>query len=139
MGLVISPMVNYQYWENTSIKLCVYPDFEGADVTKPINFTCDVNCSIEHVTLQLTYDLEAPSRDKYTLKVWGCNEYLVPTTFLSDYEYVHNCIKLEEDVVLTLIPDSKVDKSFARTVLRLLSFFRFFSNAGHCFFLTVAR
>ncbi|XP_064214165.1 phosphatidylinositol 4-phosphate 3-kinase C2 domain-containing subunit alpha isoform X1 [Tribolium castaneum] len=115
MGLVISPMVDYQYKEGTSIKLCVYPDFEGADITKPINFTCDVNCSIEHVTLQLTCDLDAPSKDKYTLKVWGCNEYLVPTTFLSDYEYVHNCIKLEEDILLTLIPDSKVDKSFART------------------------
>lgn len=66
--------------------------------------------------MQLTYELEAPSKDKYTLKVWGYNEYLVPTTFLSDYEYVHNCIKLEEDVVLILIPDSKVDRSFARTV-----------------------
>ncbi|XP_044261895.1 phosphatidylinositol 4-phosphate 3-kinase C2 domain-containing subunit alpha [Tribolium madens] len=116
MGLVISPMVDYEYKDGTSIKLCVYPDFEGADINKPINFTCDVNCSIEHVTLQLTCDLDAPSKDKYTLKVWGCNEYLVPTTFLSDYEYVHNCIKLEEDILLTLIPDSKVDKSFARTL-----------------------
>lgn len=72
------------------------------------------------MTLQLTCDLEAPNKNKYTLKVWGCNEYLVPTTFLSDYEYVHNCIKLEEDILLTLIPDSKVDKSFARTVSRIL-------------------
>lgn len=63
------------------------------------------------------YDLEAPVKDKYTLKVWGYNEYLAPTTLLSDYEYVHNCIKLEEDVVLILIPDSKVDRSFARTVI----------------------
>jgi phosphatidylinositol-4-phosphate 3-kinase len=116
MGLVISPMVNYPYREGTSIKLCVYPDFEGADITKPVNFTCDVNCSIEHVTLQLTCDLEAPSKDRYTLKVWGCNEYLAPSSFLSQYEYVHNCIKLEEDIKLTLIPDSKVDKSFARTL-----------------------
>lgn len=84
--------------------------------------TCfSVTSSVEHVTLQLTYDLEAPSNDKYTLKVWGYNEYLVPTTFLSDYEYVHNCIKLEEDVVLILIPDSKVDRSFARTVSYLFN------------------
>ena len=80
-----------------------------------------VNCRIEHVTLQLMCNLEAPSKDKYTLKVWGCNEYLVPITLLKDYEYVHTCIKLEEDVLLTLIPDSKVDKSFARTVSLLLS------------------
>lgn len=41
MGLVISPMVNYEYREGISIKLCVYPDFDGADISKPINFTCD--------------------------------------------------------------------------------------------------
>lgn len=134
MGLVISPMVKYKYKEGTSIKLCVHPDYEDADFNKPISFTCDgmwkrivrkafytfnffaVTTSIEHVTLQLVYDLDAPTKNKYTLKVWGYNEYLAPTTLLSDYEYVHNCIKLEEDVVLILIPDSKVDRSFARTV-----------------------
>nr|CAI5868864.1 unnamed protein product [Callosobruchus analis] len=115
MGLVISPMVNFRYNEGLSIKLQVHPDFEGADFNKPISFTCDVNSSVEHVTLQLTYGLDAPTNCQYTLKVWGCNEYLVPTTFLSDYEYVHDCIKLDEDVVLILIPDSKKDKSFART------------------------
>lgn len=74
---------------------------------------------MEHVTLQLTYGLDAPTTTLYTLKVWGCNEYLVPTTFLSDYEYVHDCIKLDEDIVLILIPDSKKDKSFARTVRKI--------------------
>ncbi|KAJ8935975.1 hypothetical protein NQ314_012542 [Rhamnusium bicolor] len=116
MGLVISPMVNYKYNDGLSIKLQVHPDFEGSDFSKPISFTCDVTSSVEHVTMQLTYDLEAPSTNLYTLKVWGCNEYLVPTTFLSDYEYVHDCIKLDEDVVLILIPDSRKDKSFARTI-----------------------
>lgn len=75
-----------------------------------------VTSSVEHITLQLTFDLEAPNTDQYTLKVWGYNEYLVPTTFLSDYEYVHNCIKLDCDVVLILIPDKAIDKSLARTV-----------------------
>lgn len=116
MGLVISPMVNYQYSHGLSIKLQVHPDFEGADFNQPISFTCDVNSSVEHVTLQLTYGLDAPSTTQYTLKVWGSNEYLVPTTFLSDYEYVHDCIKLDEDVILILIPDSKKDKSFSRTI-----------------------
>ncbi|XP_044761430.1 phosphatidylinositol 4-phosphate 3-kinase C2 domain-containing subunit alpha [Coccinella septempunctata] len=115
MGFVISPMVNYQYREGTSIKLCIHPDFDGADFDKPFIFTCDVTSSIEHITLQATCDLEAPSEMNYTLKVWGYNEYFAPTTLLSDYEYVHNCIKLEEDVLLVLLPDSKVDKSFART------------------------
>lgn len=75
-----------------------------------------VTSSVEHVTLQMICNLEAPTTDNYTLKVWGYNEYLVPTTFLSDYEYIHNCIKLEEDVYLILIPDSDIDKSLARTV-----------------------
>ncbi|KAG5888356.1 hypothetical protein JTB14_020756 [Gonioctena quinquepunctata] len=116
MGLVISPMVNYRYSDGLSIKLQVHPDFEGADFNQPISFTCDVNSSIEHVTLQLTCSLDAPTTTQYTLKVCGSNEYLVPTTFLSDYEYVHDCIKLDEDVILILIPDSKKDKSFARTI-----------------------
>lgn len=41
MGLVISPMVRYRYKDGTSIKLCVHPDYEGADFNKPISFTCD--------------------------------------------------------------------------------------------------
>lgn len=116
MGLVISPLVNYKYNDGLSIKLRVHPKFEGADFEKAVTFTCDVTSSVEHVTMQLVCDLEAPTYQNYTLKVWGFNEYLVPTTLLSDYEYVHSCIKLDEDVVLILIPDSQKDKSFARTV-----------------------
>lgn len=41
MGLVISPMVTYQYADGLSIKLKVHPDFEGADFNSPISFTCD--------------------------------------------------------------------------------------------------
>lgn len=75
-----------------------------------------VTSSVEHVTLQLICNIEAPGTEDYTLKVWGYNEYLAPSTLLSDYEYVHNCIKLEEDVCLILIPDKFIDKSLARTV-----------------------
>lgn len=116
MGFVISPMLTHTYHEETSIKLAVYPQFEGADSTKPCNLTCDVTTSVEHITLQLTCDLEAPSTDQYTLKVWGCGEYLAPTSLLSDYEYVHTCIKLEQDVKLILLPDRLVDKSLQRTL-----------------------
>lgn len=41
MGFVISPMVNYQYIDGTSIKICIHPDFDGADFDKPFIFTCD--------------------------------------------------------------------------------------------------
>lgn len=75
-----------------------------------------VTCSVEHVTLHVACELDVPSTEKYSLKVWGLTEYLAPETTLSDYEYVHNCIKLEQDVVLCLVPDHKVDRSLARTV-----------------------
>lgn len=81
-----------------------------------------VTSSVEHVTLHVICELDAPSDDQYTLKVWGYNEYLAPTTLLADYEYVHNCIKLEEDVLLILIPDRLVDRSFARTVSDLIKY-----------------
>lgn len=57
-----------------------------------------------------------PSSEKYFLKVWGLTEYLAPNTTLSDYEYVHNCIKLEQDVLLCLVTHSKVDRTFSRTL-----------------------
>lgn len=42
MGLIVSPLMNYRYREGTSIKLCIYPQYEGAaDASKPISFTCD--------------------------------------------------------------------------------------------------
>lgn len=34
-------MVHYKYKDGTSIKLCVHPDYEGADFNKPVSFTCD--------------------------------------------------------------------------------------------------
>lgn len=43
MGLVLSPMIKYRYKEGTSIKLCVHPDYKGADFNKPHSFTCDGN------------------------------------------------------------------------------------------------
>lgn len=56
-----------------------------------------------------------PSAEQYYLKVWGLTEYLAPNTTLADYEYIHNCIKLEQDVLLCLVPDKQVDRTLART------------------------
>lgn len=71
---------------------------------------------MEHVTLHTVCEMDKLSTEKYSLKVWGLTEYLAPETLLSDYEYIHNCIKLEQDVKLCLVPDHKVDRSLARTV-----------------------
>lgn len=46
----------------------------------------------------------------------------MPNTPLADYEYVHNCIKLEQDVVLCLVSKNQIDRSLARTVSIFLSY-----------------
>lgn len=118
-GIVISPMVEHQYTEDISIKLTIYQFVDDPNSLdpepQPLTFTCNVSSSVEHVTLHAVCELDKLSTDKYSLKVWGLAEYLAPETCLSDYEYIHNCIKLEQDVKLCLVPDDKVDRSLART------------------------
>lgn len=53
MGLVVSPMMNYKYRDETSIKLCVFPCFEEVNTHKPVFFTCDgkaYNISVNKIT-----------------------------------------------------------------------------------------
>lgn len=51
----------------------------------------------------------------YVLKVYGLSEYLTLSTCLGDYEYVHQCIKLEKDVALFILPISELQRPLART------------------------
>lgn len=50
------------------------------------------------------------------LKVWGLAEYLTSHTQLSDYEYIHQCIKLEQDIKLVLVHVDNLSRPLARTV-----------------------
>lgn len=50
------------------------------------------------------------------LKVRGLAEYLLPNTHLSAYLYVHQCIKLDEDVEFSLLPAAQICRKLARTV-----------------------
>lgn len=81
-----------------------------------------VNCSVEHVILNVACTLDDEDTvnvDKYCLRVLGLAEYLAPNTTLAQYEYVHQCIKLEKDIELAILTKQQMKRSLARTVRRL--------------------
>lgn len=65
-------------------------------------------CSLE--------DEDTVNAEKYCLRVWGLAEYLAPNTTIAQYEYVHQCIKLEKDIELALETKDQMKVSIARTV-----------------------
>ncbi|XP_046395190.1 phosphatidylinositol 4-phosphate 3-kinase C2 domain-containing subunit beta isoform X2 [Ischnura elegans] len=122
VGLVISPTLESTYTEGTSIKLIVrVKEFCG-----PITFTCDVTSTVEHVILHIVCEIEGrmgssvslaeATADDFVLKVLGRAEYLSSHSCLADYEYVHQCIKLEKDVELSLVPLEMLKRPLARTL-----------------------
>ncbi|XP_044594663.1 phosphatidylinositol 4-phosphate 3-kinase C2 domain-containing subunit beta isoform X2 [Cotesia glomerata] len=120
IGHVISPMMENLYPDGTSIKLVVHPQLsESSENPAPsINFTCNVSCSVEHVILNVACSLEdnIVNADKYCLRVWGLAEYLAPNTTLAQYEYIHQCIKLEKDIELAIITRAQIKRSIARSL-----------------------
>ncbi|XP_071452807.1 phosphatidylinositol 4-phosphate 3-kinase C2 domain-containing subunit beta [Hetaerina americana] len=122
VGLVISPTLESTYTEGTSIKLIV----RVKEICGPIAFTCDVTSTVEHVILHIVCEIEgrmgpsvslaSASADDFVLKVSGLAEYLSSHSCLADYEYVHQCIKLDKDVELTLVPLEHLKRPLARTL-----------------------
>lgn len=92
-------------------------------------FQFSVHSTVEHVILHVTSELDIADPKSHMLKVRGLAEYLLPNTILSSYVYVHQCIKLDEDVELSLIPQSQVPRMLARTVsnqvIEIIISFRF--------------
>ena len=87
-------------------------------------FPATVNCSVEHVILNVACSLEDEDTvnvDKYCLRVWGLAEYLAPNTTLAQYEYIHQCIKLEKDIELAIMTKAQMKRSIARTVNKIFS------------------
>ncbi|XP_043267002.1 phosphatidylinositol 4-phosphate 3-kinase C2 domain-containing subunit beta isoform X2 [Venturia canescens] len=119
IGHIISPMMESLYPDGTSIKLVVHPQLPANSEPVPsITFTCDVNCSVEHVILNVACSLEDEDTvnvGKYCLRVWGLAEYLAPNTTLAQYEYIHQCIKLEKDIELAIMTKEQMKRSIART------------------------
>ncbi|XP_072757955.1 phosphatidylinositol 4-phosphate 3-kinase C2 domain-containing subunit beta isoform X8 [Anoplolepis gracilipes] len=121
IGYVVSPMMENLYPDGTSIKLVVHPQLvnNDKDPTPSISFTCNVNCSVEHVILNVACSLEDEDTvnvEKYCLRVWGLAEYLAPNTTLAQYEYIHQCIKLEKDIELAIMSRAQIKQSIARTL-----------------------
>ncbi|XP_015511181.1 phosphatidylinositol 4-phosphate 3-kinase C2 domain-containing subunit beta isoform X2 [Neodiprion lecontei] len=121
VGHVVSPMMENLYPDGTSIKIVVYPQLTTSteDPVQPITFTCDVNCCVEHVILNVACTLDDEDTvnvDKYCLRVLGLAEYLIPNTTLAQYEYVHQCIKLEKDIELAILTRKQMKRSLARTL-----------------------
>ncbi|XP_012237472.1 phosphatidylinositol 4-phosphate 3-kinase C2 domain-containing subunit beta isoform X1 [Bombus vosnesenskii] len=120
IGHVISPMMESLYPEGTSIKLVVHPQLMDSDENTPsISFTCDVNCSVEHVILNVACSLEDEdivNIEKYCLRVWGLAEYFASNTTLAQYEYIHQCIKLEKDIELAILTKAQIKRSITRTL-----------------------
>jgi phosphatidylinositol-4-phosphate 3-kinase len=89
---------------------------------------------VEHVILHVVCELEGDfcgDVNDYVLKVWGLAEYFTSHTTLSDYEYIHQCIKLERDVELSILQVDQLTRPLARTVS--------VSAFSHCAFLLVVR
>lgn len=83
-----------------------------------------VNCSVEHVILNVACSLEDEGTvniEKYCLRVWGLAEYFAPSTTLAQYEYIHQCIKLEKDIELAILTKAQIKRSIARTVSTVLN------------------
>uniref|UniRef100_A0A8D8S4J0 Phosphatidylinositol 4-phosphate 3-kinase C2 domain-containing subunit alpha n=1 Tax=Cacopsylla melanoneura TaxID=428564 RepID=A0A8D8S4J0_9HEMI len=109
-GLVVSPTLENTYTQDTSVKLIIY------NSVRNLNFTSNVSTSIEHVMLHIVCELDAGSASDYVLKVYSKNEYFAErSTILAEYEYVHECIKLERDIELTLLHIDQLERSLART------------------------
>jgi len=88
-----------------------------------------VNCSVEHVILNVACSLEDEDTvnvEKYCLRVWGLAEYFAPNTTLAQYEYIHQCIKLEKDIELAIMNKTQIKQSIARTVSIINNFIHSF-------------
>ncbi|PSN54649.1 hypothetical protein C0J52_01070 [Blattella germanica] len=114
VGLVVSPTIDSSCGEGTSIKMIVHSKNEE----NPVTFTCDVSSTVEHVILHVVCELEGDLSGNvtdYVLKVWGSAEYFTSHTSLSDYEYIHQCIKLERDVELAILHVDQLTRPLTRT------------------------
>ncbi|KAJ9600687.1 hypothetical protein L9F63_026176, partial [Diploptera punctata] len=111
VGLVVSPTIDSCCGDGTSIKMIVHSKNEES----PVTFTCD-GIPLQTAICLLEGDLSSNASD-YVLKVWGSAEYLTPHTCLSEYEYIHQCIKLERDVELSILHMDQLVRPLARTLL----------------------
>ncbi|XP_038054039.1 phosphatidylinositol 4-phosphate 3-kinase C2 domain-containing subunit beta-like isoform X2 [Patiria miniata] len=115
-GYIHSPVfVNHCHaYMETSVKVVLLQ----SGTNKPIVFTCDVNIYVQHVISQALCHEEVSdiSSDVFVLKVPGLAEYLHNDVKLSSYEYVQECLKLDQDVKLVLLHRAEMWNNLSRTL-----------------------
>lgn len=108
-------MIESNCSESISVKMVVHLAMDQP----AINFTCDISSRVDHVITHVVCELGTNTSqlrpEDYVLKVWGMAEFFLADSCLSDYEYVHHCIKLEKDVMLCLLHVNDVPRPLLRT------------------------
>ncbi|XP_054153731.1 phosphatidylinositol 4-phosphate 3-kinase C2 domain-containing subunit alpha-like [Oppia nitens] len=116
-GLVISPTLDSQRDTSLSVKLIIETQLSQ----QPVSFTCNVETSIEHiishVICTLVEDASNVKMDDYVLKVYGLTEYFAADSLLANYLYIHQCLKFDKDVHLSLVYIRELNRLFARTMI----------------------
>lgn len=115
-GLVHSPTIYSSKNRDMSVKIIINSPL----ATRPLNFTCNVSTTIEHLISHAICSMfenlkEEDSVDNYMIKVTGKEEYFNPKLSLADYALVSHCWKFDLDVQLTLIRAESAKRTFSRT------------------------
>ncbi|XP_062616262.1 phosphatidylinositol 4-phosphate 3-kinase C2 domain-containing subunit alpha-like isoform X2 [Saccostrea cucullata] len=112
-GYVVSAFCEIQQ-PSMSVKISIHSDYS----VDPVIFTCDVHCNVEHVIGNVLYNhiqSEGCSAEDFVLKVYDKSEYLLNDHPLSEYEYVHNCLKLDKDIRFIMLRKQDIPLPFLRT------------------------
>ena len=120
-SLQSSPKVEACCSEAISVKVVVHTLKDQ----KPFNFTCDIRSPVDHVISHVIVESDLSNQNvrDYVLKVWGLAEYLFGSSCLQDYQYVHDCVKLEKDVKFSILHIGEVFRVFFFSSITMVSRF----------------
>ena len=104
-GIVTAVKLSASYPPNTEVKL----------VVDDVVFTATVDSELTVIVAAVLAKQDREERaEDFTLKIKGQAEYLVGGE-LSEYEYVHQCYKYDQDLQLSLVHNSQIRRELART------------------------
>lgn len=115
-GIVYSPTLYSSRVRGMSVKIIITSPIASS----PINFTCNVSTTIEHLISHAVCSMfenlqDEDNMENYMIKVTGKDEYFDSKLCLADYATVSHCWKFDLDVQLTLVKVDNVKRSFLRT------------------------
>lgn len=115
-GLVYSPTLYSSKVRDMSVKIIITSPLASS----PLNFTCNVSTTIEHLISHAVCSMfdslkDDDSMENYMLKVTGKDEFFDSKLSLADYALVTHCWKFDLDVQMTLILSSNAKRPFLRT------------------------